>query len=89
MLLAKGQDVAESLWGDIIVNEYLNADGGRSGVFHLLSTQKDRKHTTSRFLFFFPVTFMTEDRGLVSNWPTWSVSFTGICDCGRPLEIEW
>lgn len=27
MLLAKGEDVAENLWGDIIATEYLNADG--------------------------------------------------------------
>jgi hypothetical protein len=27
MLLAKGEDVAEDLWGDIIATEYLNVDG--------------------------------------------------------------
>ena len=30
------------------------------------------------FLFFPRV--MTEDRGLMSNWPTWSVSFINIRD---------
>jgi hypothetical protein len=27
ILLAKGEDVAENLWGDIIATEYLNVDG--------------------------------------------------------------